>query len=228
MKSILKIYRTLPIKYNLIFILFLISCGPNCSNEDVKIINAAKGGEIEIVRKYLEDGGDPLLTCHNYEEGKVGTGYNLPLSIALSDSKELLRYYLAQDIPDDTKNEMLDFILPYGNISLIKILIDNDAHISRLADLCTIEKKYVNPQINMLIKLDYNINWVDPSDGNTLLMKYCLCPALDESKELINTLKFLIDNGAHTDLINNNGNSIIDLTVNKNARQFLINNIKKN
>ena len=73
----------------------------------------------------------------------------------------------------------------------------------------------------ILNDLDYNFNWIDPEDGNNILMKYAKCPATENEEELIEIIKYFIKIGVKTDIKNNNGKTAYDIAVNKRVKEYL-------
>jgi ankyrin repeat protein len=201
-------------------ILILQSCR-FCSEEELKVLKAGENGDFEVVKEYLENGGNPLLQCHS-GEGRFGTYYSLSYCFASTDSYEWLDYYLynySSSLPQEELDYMLFVINRNINYNLIPLLLKYGATAFYLAN-----KGYYfeqsKEQILKLIELGYDINTLD-EDGNTLFMMFCRWPAPVNEESLLSMLAFLIEHGAKTDIKNKKGKTAKDLAVNENVKKYL-------
>jgi len=202
------------------FIPFLYSCNC-CSEYELNVLKAGKNGDFEIVKEYLENGGNPTLECHS-GEGRFGTYYSLTSCFANTASYEWLEYYL-YNYNIVLHQEKLDFmlfrILINENYNLLPLALDYGATAFYLADL-GLYRQERQAQLKKLLEFGYNINTVD-ADGNTLFMRFCRLPSPERSDELISMLAFLIENGAKTDIKNKKGKTAKDVAVNENVKKYL-------
>ena len=102
----------------------------------------------------------------------------------------------------------------------IKIFINENSDAISIASSCY-RGDLIKNELKELLRLGYEVNKINKESGNTLLIEYAYCPVNEDSKELIETMKFLIENGARTDIKNNNGKTAYDVAVNKNVKEFL-------
>jgi len=101
--------------------------------------------------------------------------------------------------------------------TLAFLLFKNGGKLSTLDCDIWYYKKY----LDKCKKLNYDFNWIDPADGNTLLMKYCRCPSSDDSDKLVETIQYLITLGARTDIKNKMGKTAKEIAVNEKVKLFL-------
>ncbi|MAN28810.1 MAG: hypothetical protein CMH15_12580 [Mesonia sp.] len=222
-KVLLKTYKPI-LNFCFFYLLFIFfSCKPSCSKNDIRVINSAKKGNVKSVKDYLENGGDPLLHCKDYKsggKGSFGVLYDLPFNISISKSTDLLKLYLKYDIPEDIKSEMFQTAILAKETEFIKIFINENSDAISIASSCY-RGDLIKNELKELLRLGYEVNKINKESGNTLLIEYAYCPVNEDSKELIETMKFLIENGARTDIKNNNGKTAYDVAVNKNVKEFL-------
>jgi hypothetical protein len=160
----------------------LFACSPQCDEEIQKIFQAAEAGEVESLRTYLEDGGDPMLHCTDYRSGgkgiwpdrSLGQGVHfLHQSVQEALSPELMAVYLQYEVPQHIKDEMLAdglAYLPAEKEEINRILLKQGARLSDFPAQYSIfdsDRK----ALRRAHKLGYDFNWQDP-EGNTLMMKY--------------------------------------------------------
>jgi hypothetical protein len=199
-------------------ILILQAC-TFCSEEEMYIIESAEEGNLEVVKEYLENGGDPLLECCAYL-GRFGYPYVLYHSISISESLELIEYYLFNyDIPQNIKDEfLLRSLFDQNEIYTKKVLNQGGLAFG----MAKIGYYYADAQTKILklIELGYDINTLD-EEGNTLFMRFCRWPAPEDEDDLLSMLAFLIEHGAKTDVKNKKGKTAKDLAVNQNVKKFL-------
>jgi hypothetical protein len=199
-------------------ILILQAC-TFCSEEEMYIIESAEEGNLEVVKEYLENGGDPLLECCAYL-GRFGYPYVLYHSISISESLELIEYYLLNyDIPQNILDEFLITNISLEDDNIAKFILQQGATAFYLADM-GFYSSHRQDQLLKLIELGYDINTLD-EEGNTLFMRFCMKPSPERSDELISMLAFLIEHGAKTDIKNKKGKTAKDLAVNENVKKFL-------
>lgn len=195
-----------------------------CDEYEEKIMAAADTGNFLAVREYLENGGNPNLKCDFQKSFINSTGKYLYIYIMLSDSVELIKYYLTLDISDDIKSEFLRYnLLPDGNDEIVQILININAHY--------VETDCFRENIDVYRKLaefNYDFNWKNPDySGETMLMDLASCSCLDSSltsaHEIIEIMKLLIDKGARTDIKKDNGESLLEVATNDSIIEFIKN-----
>ncbi|WP_460220274.1 hypothetical protein [Psychroserpens sp. MEBiC05023] len=222
MKKTSKNLKTL-LKISLVIIvLFFSSCDKRCNREELKIYKAAEEGNLEVVKNYLENGGNLLLDCYDGTSGGFNPyGAGLYFSICKSNSKELITFYLKQDLPQEVKNEMFHYFLADKNEALLRLVIKNNGH-------AFFGKKCfgfdLTEQLVPLKKAGYDFNWIDPSDGNNIVMNYALCEATYEGAddEILKTIKFLVEEvGVRTDIKNKDGKTAKELAVNPKIKAYL-------
>lgn len=207
----------------LFFILLFYSCAPTCSQSEIEVCREAEKGNIKVVKGYIENGGDPELECHNTAGGKFGSENWLYFSICKSNSKELIEYYLTQKISDETKNKMLYFFSgTEDDAVIVKLLLKNNAHLNEYSDSCNFIEGVLIDYKN-LQKLGYDFNWIDPKDGNNILLKYAKCPATDDETELVEMLKYFVEIGVKTNVKNNEGKTAYELAINEKVKEYLKN-----
>ena len=144
----------------------------------------------------------------------------------LSDSVELIKYYLSFDLTEYIKNEMLMHLLRIDgeNDELIEILIKKGAHY--YSDV--IFQHCYNEDIKIYQKLarnGYDFNWRNPSlGGETVLMTLAQCPVnapdYDNVDKILEIIKFLVDNGAKTDVKNDQGKTILEVAENEKIIEY--------
>jgi hypothetical protein len=216
LKTLLKHSKTLLISS----ILILQSCR-FCSEEELKVLKAGENGDFEVVKEYLENGGNPLLQCHS-GEGRFGTYYSLSYCFASTDSYEWLDYYLRNYVhvlPQDRLDEFIFIIIYKNNDHLLPLVLEYGATAFYLADM-GFYYSLNQDQLLKLIELGYDINTLD-EEGNTLFMRFCRWPAPENEESLLSMLAFLIEHGAKTDIKNKKGKTAKDLAVNQNVKKYL-------
>jgi len=190
-----------------------------CSEKDLALFNAVEEGNLDALRSYLENDGDPVYKCF-YGPGRgFGMWRYLHSAISANSSVELVRYYLSYPLQENLKDEMLEQFVGREDADLTQLLVEEGAHVSNVASNC-LERFWEQKEYEVLAKAGYNFNWQD-DDGNTLLMLHAKCFADSTSDELITIVQFLIDNGARTDLKNNDDKTAYDLAVNPKVKEFL-------
>ena len=108
----------------------------------------------------------------------------------------------------------------YDNKDIVKLLIDNKAKIVEYVESCIYSKNTLS-RYNKFNKVNYNFNWIDPKDGNTILMKYVKCPANENEDELLDLIKYLVKIGVKTDIKNNEGKTAYEIAVNEKVKDYL-------
>jgi len=218
--------KKLLVRINLIMICGIwYGCVPKCSEEQLEILTAARDGDLEEIRGYLESGGDPLMGCNMYSGKGIRlnfftAGYRLSMSVAASGSSELLEYYLSKEIPNTEKEEMLKLTVFDQDTAMTRLLLENGAFQDVLAQECFLYEAVNSYQV--LLASGYEMD--KPSvqfKHNTALMLYSRCPTDDQEDELIAILQFLLDHGARTDITNSDDNTAYDLAVNHKVKEFL-------
>ena len=223
MKNKFKLLQTHLKKGGVVFLFFAIhACLPTCNDKELAVIEAAENGDVEAVKAYFENRGDPMLECHNTAGGKFGSTKWLYFSVCKSESLPLIKYYLSQNISDEIKNKMLYYYsdVKDDNIDIVKLLIDNKAKIVEYVESCIYSKNTLS-RYNKFNKVNYNFNWIDPKDGNTILMKYVKCPANENEDELLDLIKYLVKIGVKTDIKNNEGKTAYEIAVNEKVKEYL-------
>jgi hypothetical protein len=211
----------------ILFAGFLLSCVSSepCDEQAQKALDGLEKKELQPLKDYLQNGGDPLYTCTStYNSG--GHYGSTPIIVKLSDrvkytlSYEIVSYYLTFNIPSEIKNDMLDLYAVKGNDpsgKLVPLLIGKGAHVTTSGDCCTGESCIA--YLKTLKKHHYDFNYVD-SFGNNLLMEYAACNA-DSSDEVIKVLKFLKEQGAQTNLTNQAGETLWTIATDPKVKDYL-------
>jgi len=194
-----------------------ICCG--CSEEDFALFVSVADDDLEALKTYLENGGDPEFKCFDGRGRGFGAWSHLYWKVEESSSVEMVQYYIGYDLPQNIKDEMLETFVGREEIELARLLVDVDAHISSVASNC-LEEYWEKIQYEVLVSVGYDFNWQD-DNGNTLLMLHAKCRADDTSDELIAILQFLIEHGASTNIKNDNGKTAYDIAVNPKVKAFL-------
>ncbi|WP_204344624.1 hypothetical protein [Psychroserpens algicola] len=204
-----------------IIVLFFSSCDKRCNREELKVYKAAEEGNLEVVKNYLENGGDLLLDCYDGTSGGKFNVYGVELYIPIckSGSKELVTYYLEQDIPQHIKNDMLHIFLADKNEVLLRVMIENEGRLVYGKECYAMS---LSEELLPLTKTDYDFNWID-SNGNTILMNYALCEKVFEGNDaFLETIRFLVENaGVRTDIKNKDGKTAKELAVNPKIKAYL-------
>ncbi len=195
------------------------SCEPECTKEGRAVLKAAEKGDLQAVKDYLENGGDPLYSCGGSRSGGLVDyqSKSLDRKVMFSKSYELVEYYLTYDIPNEVKDEMLAvFASTDNNDKLIRLLMRNKGHLTTL-------RCYTDAiaQLENLKKCKYDFNWINPEDGNNLFMDYAGCPAPDGATEIIEILQFLVDEGVKTKLKNKEGKTALDMAINPEIKAYI-------
>ncbi|MCF8276755.1 MAG: ankyrin repeat domain-containing protein [Flavobacteriales bacterium] len=181
-----------------------------------------ESGSIEVLKSHLENGGDPGWKCYDTRVGKsLGFWLELHNMVSSSRSYEMIVYYLKYDIPQTTKNDMLESFVATGDSELIELMVNHGCHVSIEARECL--DRFVSDtfkRYTQLVKAGYDFNWQD-DDGNTLLMLHSKCKSQETSVELVSILQFLITHGARTDIKNHDGKTAFDLAANPKVKDFL-------
>lgn len=194
-----------------------------CNKKTNRVLRSVERGDLQALKNYLKNGGDPEYSCVYFKTGGGrfnGGAYQQSLSNAVmrSQSYELMKYYLTYPISSETKNEMLCYYDSNNESpNITELLILKGAHVD-YGDRCYFP---TDSTFYYLKSAGYNLNWVDPEDGNTLFMNYCSCPAIEEETQLITLLKLLIEMGAKTDLKNKKGQTALDQAKNPKIKEFL-------
>ena len=196
-----------------------VFCG--CNEEEIALYEAVERGDLGALRAYLEGGGEPTLKCYADVGRSDGFWDYLYYKVALSNSTEMVKYYIGFNLPQKIKDDLLGAFVNKQNTELTRLLVDSDAHRFRNADGC-LQSYYeeILKEYELLVDVGYDFNWQN-DDGNTLLMLYSKCWADDSSEKLITILQFLVDHGAKTDIKNNDGKTAYDVAVNPKVKAFL-------
>ncbi|WP_204344623.1 hypothetical protein [Psychroserpens algicola] len=219
----MKSLKTL-LRISIVFtVLCFYSCEERCSSEELQVLSAAENADINAIKSYFENGGDVLLECldASSEGGRYGSAKALMFAVCRSKSKELITYFLEQNPPQYIKNDMLHFFLAEQNEALFRFMIKNNGHITYGKDCFGID---VSDNLELFKKADYNFNWINPVDGNTILIDYALCEATYEGAddEILKTIKFLVEEvGVRTDIKNKDGKTAKELAVNPKIKAYL-------
>jgi hypothetical protein len=200
-------------------LLLLFSSCKWCSKEELQVLKATESGDVEALKTYLENDGEPQLCCWS-REGRMGTQYDILRSVVASKSFEINEYYIKNyNISQEDKDWLLFAYLQDNNDTLSKLILSKNAKASSFPCInFDVDKKF-----DKLKEFNYNFNYQDPKTGNTLLIEYCLCPAQSDADELVKTLAYLIDLGAKTDIKNKDDKTAKDLAVNEKVKEFLEN-----
>ena len=210
---------------NLFFLtlsIFIIgACAPNpCTKEGVAALDAARNADLQGVKDYLENGGDPMYSCGTSKSGTFidASGRGLDIEVTYSESYELIEYYLTYDIPDEVKANMLSVYASYEESDkLTRLLLKNGAHYTNSS--CYAKDGVL--RLENLKRCNYDFNWINPEDGNNLFMDYAGCPAPDGATEIIEILQFLVDEGVKTKLKNKEGKTALDMAVNAEIKAYI-------
>ena len=121
---------------NLFFLtltVFIIgACAPTpCTKEGKAALDAARNADLQGVKDYLENGGDPMYSCGtSYSGGLIDSkARSLDVMVTRSYSYELVEYYLTYDIPKEVKANMLSVYAADEECDkLTRLLMKNGAH----------------------------------------------------------------------------------------------------
>ncbi|MFT5819850.1 MAG: ankyrin repeat protein [Crocinitomix sp.] len=190
----------------------------SCTVEEHAIIKSAYDGDYGPVRSYLENGGDPMLECQ--ADGTTAMTYytnSIAIAIQLSDSTELIKYYLNLDISQEVKNDYLQFFLKKRDSELVPYLIEGNAHFPKLMKCCP----FCLNDFKFAVEHGYDLNWKDPKSGYSLFLSYVGCPSEEYVEANIEVLQYLIDQGADIHQVSDKGQNALDIAVNEDIIAFL-------
>lgn len=205
-------------------VLFLVmSCTVGtCTKEGDKAVRAARRGDVQGVKEYVENGGDPLYSCSYSGNGSLVdmTGRGLSAMVPISKSYKLISYYMDLDIPQEVKNNILFIVAMDDKMHLTKMVLRKGGKASAKEWVC-----FHGGLIGLqhLKECGYDFNWKDPETGNTLFMDYATCPAPDkgDAEKVIEVMEFLVKAGSKTKLKNNKGKTALQQAVHSKVRAYL-------
>jgi hypothetical protein len=196
-----------------------------CTEAEQAMIRAADKGNYQPIWDYLANGGDPMLQCRDRTRPMNYT-YSLYIPIMLSDSLELIKYYLSFELSQYVIDQMLMHIIidENSNDELITLLVDKGAHYFDENFFYPCYKENIKVY-QKLARNGYDFNWRNPSlGGETVLMTLAQCPVnlpdYDNVDKILEIIKFLVDNGAKTDVKNDQGKTILEVAENEKIIEY--------
>lgn len=217
------------ISIQLFFFLFFL-CHVNaqqshpCSEEELKTIEKITQGDLQTLKDYMDNGGDPEFQCRDgmIPGGRLGGPpyYGIQKAVELSNSIEMMQLFLSYPLPQGILDDLMSYYSypendPHDLIT--PILIAKGGHVLN-PDTFRIEdgEKYVE----RLHKLKYNLDWVDTL-GNTMIMNIAASHPNADSKIVKGALGKLIDLGVRTDMVNNSGYTLKTIPYSPKIRRYL-------
>lgn len=196
----------------------------SCSEEELKIIEKIIQEDLQALKDYMDNGGDPEFQCRDgmFPGGRLGGPpyHSIQKAVVFSNSIEMMQlflsYPLTQRILDDLmssysypENDPLNLITP--------ILIAKGGHVL-YSDAFVIQdgEKYVD----RLHDLNYNLDWID-SLGNTMIMNIAASHPNATPKIVKAALGKLLDLGVRTDVVNNLGETLKTIPYSPKIRRYL-------
>jgi len=201
-------------------VMAFISCKNNCDKELLAVLDAAKKGNVEIVESYINNGGDFSDSCFDYKAGRLGGTRDVLTSSLQSESIELMKLVLenSDELGNNSLSRMINVALKQKDDNFLKLLIqDYNAHIRLLSH----NKFYSLDELKKMAALGYDFNWIHPHSGNTILMTYVSDRNSQNEEKLLETVKYLVANGAKLDIKNKKGLTVKDLVVNEEVKEYL-------
>ncbi|RDH41533.1 ankyrin repeat domain-containing protein [Zooshikella ganghwensis] len=110
-----------------IFLLCLLYGCNFCDNEDRRIIKAARNGDLQTIKEYLDNEGDPNIVCYDPKAGRLGMDHDLRYTAANSGNLQLVTAlvetgkYSKKDL-----DSMLYTTLYNGHTSISKYLLSQN------------------------------------------------------------------------------------------------------
>lgn len=210
---------------------FVTGCFPKCSDEDIEFMKAVENGEVSALKSYIEKGGDPKYYCRDWTDSDGGrfsfTKYrHVGHTVLKSGSINMISYYLNIGDEEDKEFILINGLWHMKNEETARIAIKSGAHIRGFADDCVCSSDDLIPAFRFAKNLGYDFNWQDPTkDGNTLLMKYCSCipnTGCKTADSLLSFITFLVEDlGVCTDVVNWNGKTAEDLSIDPKVKAYL-------
>jgi hypothetical protein len=195
-----------------------------CSIEEESMFEATDTGNYLPVREYLANGGDPMLKCLDRTRQRYSN--TLYISVMLSDSVELIKYYLSFDLTQYVIDQMLMYFIidENSNDDIVTLLVNKGAHYFDENFFYPCYKENIKVY-QKLARNGYNFNWRNPKfGGETILMTLAQCPVnqpdYDSVDKILEIIKFLVDNGAKTDVKNDQGKTILEVAENEKIIEY--------
>jgi hypothetical protein len=196
-----------------------------CTIEEESMFEAADTGNYMLIREYLANDGDPMLKCLDRTR-PMNYSYSLYLPIILSDSLELIKYYLSFELSQYIKNEIFLHLLwsESSHDELIQILVKKGAqYYSEIPFYHCYKENIIVYQ--KLARNGYDLNWKNPRyGGETLLFTLAQCSCVEPDyanvETILEIINFLVDNGAKTDVKNDQGKTILEVAENEKIIEY--------
>ncbi|MCC7453464.1 MAG: ankyrin repeat domain-containing protein [Crocinitomix sp.] len=190
-----------------------------CTEEEFAIMAALDTGNYEVVMDYLKNGGNPMLACEDERSSPLGYMANhLSTYMKSCDSMEYVKYYLTLDIPDEERNDFLQFYIMLENQEMVLYLVELGAYLPDVYNNCTDCIDFFKQAGDM----GYDFNRQNPETGNTILMTMAFCFGCDEVKGQLEAIKYLISQGARLDIKNHDGQTALDLATDEKIKAYLM------
>lgn len=218
-----KTLKSLLLISNIFSILLLSSCN-RCNTKELEVLQAAREGDIVTIKKYFEDGGSPILSCF---DGSSGGPLNfseddLYYVICKSESESLIKYYLEQELTEEIKNKMFYFFIEEKNKTFIQYFIEKKIGNNLIFFLAKNCSNIMSREIHyVLTENSFNFNYINPENGNTILMEYATCSGDTETEDLLELIKYFISIGVKTNIKNHEGKTAKELAVNQKVKDYL-------
>jgi len=192
-----------------------------CTEAEENALEAASRGDLNGLKQYLENGGDPMLECYAY--GTLDVPHTPGLQrlykkVLFKPSYELFSYYLSKDIPSDQLDEYLERFVFSQSDDIVALLLEKNAHIHSLGRDCFLSSQ---TSLEYLKKFDYDFTWQD-NNGDNLLTLYSRCPCDGSENKLIEIIDFLLENDVLVETKNDNGKTAVDKANNEIIRNYLL------
>lgn len=190
---------------------------PICEEADYEFLDSVENGNLKVLKEYLENGGNPMFECYDNSHYNVLVN-RLVDRIQLSQSYELLEYYVEQPISKEHLNDLLTYYTTERDDRSVQLLINKGAREESRVYSCiaidTIRQKY-------LFQLGYKVDSQSPPDGRTDFMYYAECPCPDGAEEIIESMAFLIRKGADPHIKSSNGKTALDYATHPDIINYL-------
>lgn len=214
-----------------LFFLLLVLCPVSaqpCSDEAWETIEKITQGDVQTLKDYMDNGGDPSFHCYH---GAVSGGHfggaayrSIQDAVEMSNSLEIMRTFLSYPLPQSILDDLMSsYSYPESDsLNLITpILIAKGGHVLDPTTFVMVDgEKY----IHRLHQLNYDLNWVD-SLGNSMIMNIAGSSPDADPKIAIAAIRKLLEIGVRTDLVNIEGHSLKTIPRSGKIRRYIRRNL---
>ena len=189
----------------------------NCSDVEIEMLDSIQAGNVEYLKAFFKNGGDPMFECFETSRLIPGTYRLVHRTCSPNASTEMIQTYLNQKITATLKDDLLTYFIG-EDPNIIQLLVDSNARIIS-------ETKYCLPldtaRHNSLDEYGHDYDYVYPEDGRTDFLEYSGCPCPEGAGEIIATLEYLISKGADPKRIDKQRKTALDHAVHPAIKAYL-------